>query len=56
MIYISGFGSAFDDFADILAAASDNGVNTTIDLGGGASLTLTGVLAADLHEDDFLFG
>jgi Ca2+-binding RTX toxin-like protein len=56
VIFLSGFGAAFDDFADITAAASDNGADTTIDLGGGASLTLIGVLVADLHQDDFLFG
>jgi serralysin len=56
VVFLSGFGAAFDEFADILANASDDGTNTTIDLGGGASITLNGVLAADLHQDDFLFG
>lgn len=55
-VQLIGFGSSFDDFADVLAAATDNGVDTTIDLGGGASLTITGVLVAELHEGDFLFG
>ena len=53
-ITISGFGAAFDDFSDILANASDDGTNTTITLGAG-SITLTNVLVADLHQDDFLF-
>ena len=45
----------FDDFADVLAAASDVAGDAVIDLGGGNSVTITGVAAADLHEDDFLF-
>ena len=55
VIFISGFGAAFDEFADILANASDDGTSTSITLGGG-SITLTNVLVADLHQDDFLFG
>ncbi len=54
VIFISGFGAAFDEFADILANASDDGTDTTIILGAG-SITLNGVLVADLHQDDFLF-
>ncbi|GJL93437.1 calcium-binding protein [Hyphococcus sp.] len=55
VIELSGFGAAFDEFSDVTAAASDDGADTTIDLGGGATLTLSGVLVADLHSDDFLF-
>ncbi len=55
VIDLSSFDGVFDSFADILAAASDIGVGTVIDLGGGASLTLGGVSRADLHEDDFIF-
>lgn len=55
VIDLSSFDGVFDSFADILAAASDIGVGTVIDLGGGASLTLSGVSRADLHEDDFIF-
>jgi len=46
----------FASFADVQAAASNDGFgNTIIDLGGGNSLTLEGVSAASLHTDDFLF-
>ena len=55
VIFISGFGAAFDEFADILANASDDGTDTTITVGAG-SITLSNVLVADLHQDDFLFG
>ncbi|MEM9233541.1 MAG: hypothetical protein AAGA69_04795 [Pseudomonadota bacterium] len=39
----------------MIAAASDDGTDTTIDLGNGNSITLAGVLVADLHDDDFQF-
>jgi len=49
-----GFGPAFDTFAEVIAAASDDGTDTTIDFGGGNSVTLENVLVADLHQDDFI--
>ncbi len=56
VIQISGFGAAFDTFAEILAAATDDGNgNTVIDFGGGDSITLIGNLRADLDADDFVF-
>ena len=42
-------------FADVLAAASQVGADTVIDLGGGDTITLAGVARADLDPDDFLF-
>lgn len=50
-----GFGAAFDGFAEVMAAASDNGVNTTIVFGGGDIIVLRNVLLADLDADDFTF-
>jgi serralysin len=50
-----GIGDFFDDFDAVLAATTDQGGNAVIDLGGGASITLTGVVEADLHANDFLF-
>ncbi|MBD8877760.1 hypothetical protein [Roseibium polysiphoniae] len=47
--------SEFGDFASVLAAASDNGADTVIALDAANSLTLEGVLLADLHQDDFQF-
>lgn len=55
-IFLVGFGASFDSFAEILAAASDDGADTTIDLGGGDLLILENVLAADLDASDFSFG
>ncbi len=55
VILISGYGSTFDSFSEVLAAASDNGVDTVIDFGGGDSITLVGVLVSQLHADDFAF-
>ncbi len=54
-IELISFGTDFDTFAEVIAAASDNGTDTTIDFGGGDSILLLNVTVADLHEDDFLF-
>jgi len=56
VIALNGYGTAFDDFSDIIANATDDGTDTTIDLGGGNSITLLGVVVADLDADDFIFG
>ncbi len=55
VIELIAFGAAFDTFAEVIAAASDNGTHTTIDFGGGDTITLLNVVVADLHEDDFVF-
>ncbi len=49
-------GTAFDSFAEVLARATDNGVDTTITLGGGDVIVLKGVLVSQLNADDFTFG
>jgi len=56
VIGLIGWGAAFDDFTDVLAAASQVGNNVVINLGGGDSLTLQGVTIANLNADDFAFG
>jgi len=56
LIRLFALGSAFDSFAEVIAASSDNGADTTIDFGGGNSITLQGVTVGDLHQDDFMFG
>jgi len=56
VIGLIGWGAAFDDFTDVLAAASQVGNNVVIDLGGGDSITLQGVTLAALNADDFAFG
>jgi Ca2+-binding RTX toxin-like protein len=56
VIDLSAMGVAFDTFAEVQAAATDDGFgNTVIDFGGGDTITLTGVATADLHQDDFVF-
>lgn len=55
-IRLQGFGAAFDTFAEVLAAATDNGADTTIDFGGGNMLVLLNVVVGDLNADDFIFG
>ena len=50
------FGTDFDTFSEVIAAASDNGSDTTIDFGQGDILTLNGVLVSELNVDDFIFG
>ncbi len=44
-----------NNFAELQAVASQVGVDTVIDLGGGDSITLLGVNAGLLAADDFLF-
>jgi VCBS repeat-containing protein len=56
VIRIVGLGSAFNTFVEVLAAAADNGADTTIDFGGGNVLVLRGVLVSQLAADDFSFG
>ena len=46
---------AFTSFDDLLAAASDDGTDTTIAVNGDNSITLQNVLVSDLHQDDFQF-
>ena len=47
--------AAFDTFAEVIAAATDDGTDTTIDFGGGNILTLLGVLVGDLSAGNFTF-
>ncbi len=49
-------GPSFDTFAEVIAAASDDGTDTTIDFGGGDSIVLLNVVVADMHANDFVFG
>jgi Ca2+-binding RTX toxin-like protein len=56
VIRLVGFGAAFDSFAEVLAAATDNGQHTTIDLGAGDILILRNVLVSQLAANDFSFG
>ncbi|NWG91697.1 MAG: FG-GAP repeat protein [Parvularculaceae bacterium] len=55
-IRLVGFGASFDTFGEVLAAATDNGVNTTINFGNGVVIVLEGVLVSQLNANDFAFG
>ena len=56
VIDLSVYDGIFDDFTNVQAAMADDGFgNVVIDLGGGDTITLANVLAADLDADDFLF-
>ncbi len=52
---VSGLGAAFDTFAEITNAATQNGADTVITFGGGDSITLVNTTLTDLNADDFLF-
>ncbi|WDI32469.1 calcium-binding protein [Hyphococcus flavus] len=56
VIELSNFGANFDTFAEVMAAASDDGTDTTIDFGSGDRIVLYDVVVADLHQNDFVFG
>jgi hypothetical protein len=47
--------TVFDDFADVLAHASQNGRDVVIDAGGGNSLTLKNTSLTSLDKSDFHF-
>ena len=47
---------AFDSFEEIIAAASQVGLDTVFDFGGGNILTLDNTVLADLTADDFGLG
>lgn len=46
---------AFDDFASVLAAATQVGADTLITLDAANSILLKNVVASNLHQDDFRF-
>jgi Ca2+-binding RTX toxin-like protein len=48
-------GLGFDNFDNVLAAATDVGDNCVIQISAGESITLEGVQLAQLVADDFLF-
>lgn len=56
VIDLSGItNTAMDSYAEVSAAATDNGTDTTIDFGSGDTIVLKDVVVADLHSDDFTF-
>lgn len=56
VIRIVGLGTAFDTFAEVLAATTQVGADAVIDLGSGRTITLAGVAKTSLVADDFAFG
>ncbi len=55
-VQLLGFGAAFDTFSEVIAATSQVGAHTMIDLGAGQTLTLQNVNLASLTSGDFIFG
>lgn len=53
-VWLTGTTRSFTSFSDVQAATSGTS-SAVIDLGGGASVTLSGVSAASLGADDFIF-
>ncbi len=47
--------TTFANFAEVLAAAADDGTHTTLTVDTNNSVTLKNVQVADLHADDFRF-
>ncbi|WP_298821963.1 calcium-binding protein [uncultured Roseibium sp.] len=45
----------FTSYSEVLAAATDDGSDTTISIDGSTSIVLEGVLTSALHQDDFQF-
>ena len=56
VIQLIGFGTNFDEFSEVIAAAMEVGGDVVIDFGGGDSLTLVGRTIAQLDANDFSFG
>ena len=48
-------GDAFDNYAEVMAAATQVGANTVITVDAASTITLTNVLKTALVADDFLF-
>ena len=55
VIALRGFGPARDEFAEVLAAATQVAGGVLIQTGAASSVLLTGVRIADLQANDFLF-
>ncbi len=56
VVRLDNFGTAFDSFAELIAAATQIGADTVLDFGGGQTLTLQNVTLANLNAGDFIFG
>jgi hypothetical protein len=48
-------GTAFDSFAEVIAAGTQVGSSVVFDFGGGDTLTLLDTALGSLHQSDFLF-
>ncbi len=55
LIVLSGYGPTMDEFAEVLAAATQVAGGVRIQTSAASSLLLTGIRIADLQADDFLF-
>lgn len=55
-VLLLGFGTAFDTFEEVMAAASPVGAGVLINFGAGDRLVIEGVALGDLEPGDFIFG
>jgi Ca2+-binding RTX toxin-like protein len=55
VIRITGYGAALNSFAEILAATTQVGADSVINLGGANTITLIGITKTSLVADDFQF-
>jgi Ca2+-binding RTX toxin-like protein len=54
-IHLSGFGPAFDTFAEVIANGFQNGADAVLDFGGTLFITIQNVNLASLTASDFVF-
>lgn len=55
VLRILNFGTQYDTFAEVLAAATQSGSDTIINFGGGDTITLIGISKSLLSADDIAF-
>lgn len=55
LINLTGFGAAFDSFAEVTAVASQNGADVIFDFGAGRTFTLANTVLGSIAADDFVY-
>lgn len=55
LINLTGFGAAFDSFAEVTAVASQNGADVIFDFGAGRTLSLANTVLGSIAADDFVY-
>lgn len=55
VIVLSGLGSAFDSFSEVIAAASQSGANVVFNFGGGNTITVLNATLSNFTSSDIFF-